>query len=175
MCLDIAKSLEFLHSEGITHGNLTPDSIFVTHDYSIRLGGFGWTKLLPGVVELSSSGPKVSGQNNPFIWIAPEVLLGGSSDPSADLYSLGVILYWILSLKFPYSTSPSELLSSGQVASPTAMLHPPMVLYTRIIFNNLRPDIPPHFAEDISRLLCDLWDSDSSARPSILDVIRRLQ
>jgi serine/threonine protein kinase len=174
MSLDLAKALEFLHSQGITHGNLTPDCIFVSHDYSIRLGGFGWTKYLAQFSGLNGVGRSSSTPTSSFIWIAPEVLLGGSASPSADVFALGMLMFWILTLKLPYTATP-EISSSGIVSTPAAMLHAPVVLYTRILFNNLRPDIPAMFTEDVAKLLTELWDADPSVRPPSQDIIRRLQ
>lgn len=94
----ISTGLYYLHSFGIAHRDLKPENILMTDDTDDaepKLVDFGLSKII---------GPSEK-CNDPFgtlSYVAPEVLLQKPYDKSVDLWSLGVIIYLLLSGTLPF-------------------------------------------------------------------------
>lgn len=93
--IKIAEILEYLHSRGIVHGDLKPEN------FKLTSGVFGIKLLDLGLAEKirSSGGEKPKGT---LFYMAPEVLKKSEVDHRADLYSLGIILYELLTGRLPF-------------------------------------------------------------------------
>ena len=85
---EAATALSYCHGAGVVHRNLTPDSIYVTEDGRIRIGGFALAKA-------PSLGATISVTGQPLVrsrYTAPEQLADAHDvDARADIYALGVI------------------------------------------------------------------------------------
>lgn len=141
----IAAALEAAHHAGIVHGDLKPPSVLVTGDPDeeiIKVCGLGTYSLkkdhLISLVALAMprDGERLFGSP---AYIAPEQALGTSGDAldgRSDLYSLGVILYQMLTGTVPHSgPSPMETLLAKIFASPppfSSELEIPLVVQTLV-------------------------------------------
>jgi serine/threonine protein kinase len=85
------------HSNGIIHGNLKCGSIFLHDDGRIILFGFG----IPYLTKANLISFKRD--SNSLEYISPEEANGKSADGRSDIYSLGVIMYYSLTGRFPYT------------------------------------------------------------------------
>lgn len=77
--IQISAIIESLESKGVFHGNLTPENIFVTPNGKYKLGGF------------SDYESKISDMS----FIAPEIFRKENADFTTDIYSLGLIMYYM--------------------------------------------------------------------------------
>lgn len=85
--------LELLESKNIFHGNINPDNIYVTSDKKYKLGGF------------SDFESKISDMS----FIAPEVFRKEPADFTTDIYSLGVIMYYLCNnKKIPFEDDSND-------------------------------------------------------------------
>lgn len=101
---DICAALELCRENGILHRDLKPQNIFVSRDGTYKLGDFGIAK----VHEKTSSGTKIG----TYKYMAPEVYKGLSYGHRADIYSLGLVLYWMLNRRrLPFLPQPPEPVS----------------------------------------------------------------
>lgn len=109
MVVSILSGLEAIHNSGFVHGDPGAHNIIVQDDGSCRLE-------LPGVWESYSASDTAGVVMLPSMapYIAPEVSAGGMPTPSSDVYAVGVILYQLLTGRFPYV---------GETAVATAMKH----------------------------------------------------
>ena|GEM_PF-6079267 len=82
---DVCTALEYCEYKGITHGNIKPTNIFVNDDGGFVLGDFGSVEIAKIVGDYSSA------DNCDFS--SPEVYRDSSFDNTADIYSLGMVLY----------------------------------------------------------------------------------
>ncbi|KAG2423171.1 hypothetical protein HXX76_010939 [Chlamydomonas incerta] len=94
LALGIARALEHVHSKRIVHGDLNPNNVLLKRDpaepsgYAVKVGDFGLSVMLPnGRTHLSNL------RMGTMFYIAPEVACMGHISSSADIFSLGVILW----------------------------------------------------------------------------------
>lgn len=105
--MDICSALMCCNAKKIIHRDIKPQNIFVSLDGSYKLGDFGVAK----VVEQTMSGTKVGTYN----YMAPEVYKGMPYNGSADIYSLGLVLYWMLNARrLPFMPLPPEMPTPAQ-------------------------------------------------------------
>jgi serine/threonine protein kinase len=99
--LGVLAAVAHAHSHLIVHRDIKPANIFVTRGGSVKLLDFGIAKLLDfatGAAVLTKSGSALTPQ-----YAAPEQLLGKSVTTATDVYSLGLVLYVLLTGRHPIS------------------------------------------------------------------------
>lgn len=97
----IAKALEYMHQFGIIHRDLKPENIMIKHKLpyeasdSLKIMDFGLSKIL---------GPneRVKDGFGTLTYVAPEVLTRKPYNKHVDIWSLGVIVFYVLSGTFPF-------------------------------------------------------------------------
>ena len=104
---DLCAALELCRRERIVHRDIKPQNIFVSRDGIYKLGDFGIARTM----EKTTGGTKTGIYN----YMAPEVYNNEPYGSSADLYSLGLVLYWMLNKKrLPFLPLPPEMPTSSQ-------------------------------------------------------------
>lgn len=86
--IDICKALEVCQKNGITHRDIKPQNIFVNDNGDYKLGDFGIARELDHTTKATKSGT--------YGYMAPEVYFGKPYNSGVDLYSLGLVMYWML-------------------------------------------------------------------------------
>ena len=94
----IASALAYIHQEGIIHRDIKPSNILIINDNEARLSDFG-VAILPGEKNQLEDLEKGVGTME---YMAPEVLEGKASEMPADVYSLALTFYEILSGVHPF-------------------------------------------------------------------------
>lgn len=87
--IHISQALELCSSTQIIHRDIKPQNIFVSQHGDFKLGDFGIAKQLERDIMVQS-------KQGTFAYMAPEVYLGKPYDETADIYSLGLVLYRLL-------------------------------------------------------------------------------
>lgn len=115
LLLPVARGLEYAHYRGIVHRDIKPANILLTENSEPILSDFGIVKLLQGdkATTLTGSGIAIGTPE----YMAPEQWTGGTS-PKSDMYSLGVVLYEIITGQRPYDADTPGGLFLKQMTEP---------------------------------------------------------
>ena len=113
---EIARALAIIHTAGVIHRDLKPANIMLRHDDSVALIDFGISQFTHAAkAEPQGTTREIAG--TPY-YMSPEQADGLSVDERTDLYSLGVILYQMLTGDKPYvGTTADEILDQHRYAA----------------------------------------------------------
>ncbi len=114
----VCKAVQYLHQNGVIHGDLKPPNILVGNDSTVKIVDFGIASAMAG------STPDGQSKTLPLMtpgYASPEQMRGQPISPPSDVYSLGVILYELLAGTLPFPAvghSTSELLKEISTRDP---------------------------------------------------------
>jgi serine/threonine protein kinase len=131
---DLASALSSAHRAGIIHGDVTPSNIRVTDDDKVKLVDFGVARFASQV----SGSDRVLGTP---AYLSPEQIEGRKQDGRSDLFSLGVVLYEMITGVRPFGGN-----SLGEVCAQILTANP-------IPPSKLNPTLPAAFDRIIARCL----------------------
>ncbi len=97
ICLDIAQTLKYTHEQNIFHGRLQPNNIFMTNNNEVKLTDFQITSFAIPLNSYQGSIPKS------LSYSAPEQIENSTFDHQSDIFSLGVIMYEMLTDVNPFA------------------------------------------------------------------------
>jgi serine/threonine-protein kinase len=125
----IVAGLAYAHAKGVFHGALKPSNIVRNNQQQTLVAGFGLTQIIQmhGIEQDKRPYAHLFNIAGTFLtsaeYIAPEVVQGQPGDARTDIYSLGVILFELLSGKPPFmGTNPLEV-AMQHVQQPVLSLH----------------------------------------------------
>jgi beta-lactam-binding protein with PASTA domain/predicted Ser/Thr protein kinase len=117
----ILGALSFAHRNGIVHRDIKPHNIVVGGDGRLKVTDFGIAR--SGASQMTEAGSIVGTAQ----YLSPEQARGAPVDPRSDLYSLGIVLYEMLTGKVPFTgDTPVEIAMKhlSQVPEPPSALRP---------------------------------------------------
>ena len=108
IAIQAAAGLTVAHRAGIVHRDIKPDNLMLTGDGMVKILDFGVAKL-SGAEAITQEGVAVGS----VAYMAPEQIRGNEVDHRADIWSLGVVLYEMVSGKLPFgmASEPATFLS----------------------------------------------------------------
>lgn len=150
-----ARALEFAHRKGIIHRDIKPSNILFNAEGDVRILDFGISQ-----TPLSDRTP-IKGLVGSPSYMAPELLREEPATPRADIYSLGVMLYELLTGKRPYyGENLSRLIHQIVYATPVPM-------------HKLRKEIPVELENIVNRAIHkDAGKRYQSAQEFTADLMR---
>jgi serine/threonine-protein kinase len=127
----VLAALQYAHRAGIVHRDMKPANVMVAESGGIKIMDFG-TARVRGAEHMTVDGSVLGTP----AYMAPEQVLGRDVDERADLYSVGVLFYRLLSGALPFEADTPLAMMQRQLSEP------PVPLHAR------RPDVP-RWCEDI--------------------------
>jgi serine/threonine protein kinase len=100
IAIQVAEALDYAHSKGIVHRDIKPSNIILTRDDGIKLTDFGIAHIEDIAAGQQTRAGEILGTP---VYMAPEQVAGSGADRRSDLYSLGVILYEMITGRRPFS------------------------------------------------------------------------
>ena len=94
--IQIAKALEHAHSRGLVHRDIKPHNVMVLKNGSVKVADFGIARVM------SKSNTLTKEALGSVHYISPEQAKGGRVDSRSDLYSLGIVMYEMITGRVPY-------------------------------------------------------------------------
>lgn len=168
----IAKALSHAHSKGIIHMDIKPQNIMLPRDGTAKVADFGIAQFGDTGEEAGDSEEAVGSIH----YISPEQARGEAVDARSDIYSLGVVMYEMLTGKLPFD---------GESVAEVAVKHFTVIPEAPTVIN---PEIPPELEEitlhamqpnpndryrSIDEMLSDLEDFRKGQTASITSVVRK--
>ena len=150
----IARALEHAHARGIVHMDIKPQNIMLLRDGTVKVADFGIAQF-EGNVE--NDGNEALGSIH---YISPEQARGEPVDARSDIFSLGVVLYEMLTGKLPFD---------GESVAEVAVKH---FAVTPESPSSLVPEVPPEISEITMRALQPAPDD---RYPSSHDMLQDLE
>jgi serine/threonine-protein kinase len=100
--LNVCAAVEHAHEHLVIHRDLKPDNVLVRHDGVVKLLDFGIAKVLHPETEGTDAGTTALFRPMTLRYASPEQVRGDAVTTSTDIYSLGVLLYQLLTRTSPY-------------------------------------------------------------------------
>eukprot|EP01127_Copromyxa_protea_P020928 TRINITY_DN7069_c0_g1_i1.p1 TRINITY_DN7069_c0_g1~~TRINITY_DN7069_c0_g1_i1.p1 ORF type:complete len:562 (+),score=85.34 TRINITY_DN7069_c0_g1_i1:30-1715(+) len=153
MALDAAKGMSWLHGiHNLIHRDLKPANLLVDANHNVKVTDFGFSQILYGTTTRDMYGPRGTA-----IWMAPEVMKQEEFDKTIDVYSFGIILWQMFTLKEPFENYNMW-----------------NEFYDAVVTRKERPEIPEDAPETLRELIESCWSHDRLKRPHFPAIIYKL-
>jgi serine/threonine protein kinase len=135
---DIGRALDYAHDKGFIHRDIKPENILFREDGSAVLTDFGIARLTDSEPSLTRAGTVVGTPQ----YMSPEQASGKELDGRSDLYSLGVVLYRMLTGDVPYKADTAVTIGIKHLQEPIPRLPNYLKAFQEVIDRCLakRPD-----------------------------------
>jgi len=130
--VDLCRALSAVHAAGLVHGDIKTQNVMREDKGRLVLMDFGAGRV-QGADSLAVAGTP--------LYLAPEVLAGEPATPRSDIYSLGVLLFHLLTASYPTAAQDLDELRTAHADG------------SRTWLRDLRPDLPPNLVRAIERAL----------------------
>lgn len=158
----LAEALDYAHRQGVLHRDLKPGNVLLDEEGRPLLADFGIAKAIEAA---HGGGPEALTLTGTTVgtpaYMSPEQAAGQPLDARSDLYSLGVLLYEMLTGRPPFTGSPPQVMRAHLEAMPV----PP---------SRLRPGLAPALDHVVLKVLAKEPAPRFASGAALADALRRL-
>lgn len=133
----IASALDYAHRKKVIHQDIKPSNMLFDNEGQIFLTDFSIAGFEEGFITKMTMTGQIMGTPH---YMAPEQMKGARPEPTADIYSLGIVLYEMVTGRLPFDGSPIELMLKHAQEPPPSP-------------RQFRPDLPEAAEQAILRAL----------------------
>ncbi|KAF5943788.1 hypothetical protein HYC85_017865 [Camellia sinensis] len=184
IALDIARGMEFIHSQGVIHRDLKPENILINQDFHMKIADFG-IACEEAYCDLLADDPGT------YRWMAPEMVKRKSYGRKVDVYSFGLILWELVAGTIPYEDM-TPIQAAFAVVNKAIFgisffycfeflfpLKIPICIlgycFCHFMSQNLRPAIPAYCLPAMRALIQQCWCSQPEKRPEFWQIVKVLE
>ncbi len=153
--MQVCAALAAAHRAGIVHRDIKPGNVLICPDGTVKVTDFGIAKAL-GAATLTDAGTVLG----TAAYLPPEVGRGGSAGPASDLYSLGIVLYQMLTGQVPFTGETPVAVAMRHIAEDVP---PPSTLV---------PGLPPILDAVVARSTMTLPQDRYPSAEAMADALR---
>ena len=159
---DVCKAIDFSHQKGIVHRDIKPANIMIANNGSVKLLDFG--------IAISTTADEAAGTGRPTLgtphYVSPEQISGAELGPRSDIYSLGTVLFEMLTGQSVFKATKVKELFNAVLNDPAPLLR------------SVRGDLPVELEQVISRCLAKnprkRYSSGAEMAEALADVLERM-
>ncbi|KAB5548107.1 hypothetical protein DKX38_011513 [Salix brachista] len=180
--LDIARGMEYIHSQGVIHRDLKPENVLIDQEFHLKIADFGIACGEAYCVPLADD-------PGTYRWMAPEMIKKKSYGRKVDVYSFGLILWEMVAGTIPYEDmTPIQaafavvnkdfgpklfLFCVRNAKSSDIFITPGFCTSTGLM--NSRPVIPRDCPPAMGALIEQCWSLQPDKRPEFWQVVKVLE
>ncbi|KGN64685.1 serine/threonine/tyrosine-protein kinase HT1 [Cucumis sativus] len=150
IALDIARGMEYIHSQGVIHRDLKPENILIDQDFCLKIADFG-------IACEEAHCDTLAEDPGTFRWMAPEMIKRKPYGRKVDIYSFGLLLWELVAGKIPYEDMT------------------PIQAAFAVVDKNIRPVIPSECPPVIRVLIEQCWCEKPEKRVEFWQVVKVLE
>ncbi|KAK2975496.1 hypothetical protein RJ640_005235 [Escallonia rubra] len=148
--LDIARGMQFLHSQGVLHRDLKSENLLLGEDMCVKVADFG-------ISCLESQCGSAKGFTGTYRWMAPEMIKEKHHTKKVDVYSFGIVLWELLTALIPFDDMTPEQAAFA------------------VCQKKARPPFPSACPMAFRHLINRCWSSSPGKRPHFEEIVMILE
>ncbi|KAF3335081.1 tyrosine-protein kinase SRK3-like protein [Carex littledalei] len=150
IALEVARGMEYIHSQGVIHRDLKPENILFDQDFCVKIVDFG-ISCEEAYCDVLEEDPGT------YRWMAPEMIRHKRYGRKVDVYSFGLLLWEMLTGRTPYNDMT------------------PVQAAFAVVDKDLRPQVPTSCPPPLRALIEQCWSNVPEKRPEFWHIVKLLE